>query len=94
MKIIRNTGKKALETSVHRKSTFSGVFTNFKSSVPMTFKLGCFFDNVLSLFFNNVISLFFDNVISLFFDNVISLFFDNVISLFFNMLFLRKVVTR
>ena len=29
MKIIRNTEKKAFETSVYRKSTFTGVFTNF-----------------------------------------------------------------
>ena len=28
-KIIRNTEKKAFETSVYRKSTFTGVFTKF-----------------------------------------------------------------
>ena len=28
-KIIKNTEKKAFETSVYKKSTFSGVFTNF-----------------------------------------------------------------
>ena len=39
IKIIRNTEKKAFETSVYRKSTFSGVFTNFKSFIPMT----CYF---------------------------------------------------
>ena len=33
--IIRNTEKKAFETSVYRKSTFSGIFTNFKSFIPM-----------------------------------------------------------
>ena len=31
IKIIRNTEKKPFETSVHRKSTVSGVFTNFNS---------------------------------------------------------------
>ena len=36
IKIIRNTEKKAFETSVYRKSTFSGAFTNFKSFIPMT----------------------------------------------------------
>ena len=40
IKIIRNTEKKAFETSVYRKSTFSGVFTNFKSFIPMTYKTG------------------------------------------------------
>ena len=43
IKIIRNTEKKAFETSVYRKSTFSGVFTNFKSFIPLTYKLGCHF---------------------------------------------------
>ena len=38
IKIIRNTEKKAFETSVYRKSTFSGVFTNFKSFISMTYK--------------------------------------------------------
>ena len=38
IKIIRNTEKKAFETSVYRKSTFSGVFTNFKGLIPMTYK--------------------------------------------------------
>ena len=33
--IIRNTEKKAFETSAYRKSTFSGIFTNFKSFIPM-----------------------------------------------------------
>ena len=37
-KIIRNTEKKAFETSIYRKSTFSGVFTNFKSFISMTYK--------------------------------------------------------
>ena len=36
IKIIRNTEKKSFETSVYRKSTFSGVFTNFKSFICMT----------------------------------------------------------
>ena len=40
IKIIRNTEKKAFERSVYRKSTFSGVFTNFKSFIPMTYKIG------------------------------------------------------
>ena len=40
IKIIRNTEKKPFETSVYRKSTFSGVFTNFKSFIPMTYKIG------------------------------------------------------
>ena len=40
IKIIRNTEKKVFETSVYRKSTFSGVFTNFKSFIPMTYKTG------------------------------------------------------
>ena len=31
IKIVRNTEKKASETLVYRKSTFNGVFTNFKS---------------------------------------------------------------
>ena len=42
-KIIRNTGKNAFETSVYRKSTFSSVFTNFKSFIPMTYKFGLLF---------------------------------------------------
>ena len=37
MKITRNTEEKASETSVYRKSTFSGVFTNLKSFIPMTY---------------------------------------------------------
>ena len=40
IKIIRNTEKKTFETSVYRKSTFSGVFTNFKGFIPMTYKTG------------------------------------------------------
>ena len=40
IKIIRNTAKKAFETSVYRKSTFGGSFTNFKSFIPMTYKTG------------------------------------------------------
>ena len=39
VKVIRNT-EKAFEASVYRKSTFSGVFTNFKSFIPMTYKTG------------------------------------------------------
>lgn len=46
--IIRNTDKKAFETSAYRKSAFSDVFTNFKSFVPMTYEIGLFF-NVLLL---------------------------------------------
>ena len=41
IKIIRNTEKKAFERSVYRKNTFSGVFTNFKRFVPLTYKLDC-----------------------------------------------------
>ena len=37
--MIRNTEKKAFEISVYRKSTFSGVFTNFKSFILMTYKI-------------------------------------------------------
>ena len=40
IKIIKSTEKKAFETSVYRISTVSGVFTNFKSFIPMTCKLG------------------------------------------------------
>ena len=40
MKITRNTEEKASETSVYRKSTFSGVFTNLKSFIPMTYITG------------------------------------------------------
>ena len=40
IKVIRNTEKNSFETSVYRKSTFSGVFTNSKSFVPMTYKTG------------------------------------------------------
>ena len=40
IKVIRDTGKKAfIETLVYRKRTFSGVFTNCKSFIPMT----CYF---------------------------------------------------
>ena len=34
--IFRNSGK--LETSIYRKSTFSGVLTNFEGSLPMSYK--------------------------------------------------------
>ena len=37
---IRNIDKRAFETSVYRKSTSSGAFTNFKSFIPMTYKIG------------------------------------------------------
>ena len=37
---VRNTEKKAFETSVYRKSTFSGIFTNFKCFIPMIYKTG------------------------------------------------------
>ena len=40
IEITRNTEKKAFETSVYRKSTFSDIFTNFKSFIPMTYKTG------------------------------------------------------
>ena len=38
--MIRNTEKKAFGTSVYRKSTFSGVFTHFKSFISMNCKIG------------------------------------------------------
>ena len=38
---MKNTEKKAFQTSVYSKSTFSGVFTNFKSFIPMIYKLDC-----------------------------------------------------
>ena len=37
LKIIRKIQKKSFETS---KSTFSGVFINFKNFIPMTYKFG------------------------------------------------------
>ena len=40
IKIIKNTEKKAFETSFYRKSVSSGAFTNFKSFIPMTYKTG------------------------------------------------------
>ena len=41
LKIIRNIQKKSFETSLYRrKSTFSGVFINFKNFIPMTYKFG------------------------------------------------------
>ena len=40
IKIIRNIEKKASDTLVYRKSTFSGVYTNFKSFIPMAYKIG------------------------------------------------------
>ena len=43
IKIIRNTEKRAFETSVYRKCTFSGVFTNFKSFISMAYKTGLLF---------------------------------------------------
>ena len=36
---IRNTEKKAFETSAYRKSTYSGVFANFKSFILMKNKM-------------------------------------------------------
>ena len=44
IKIIRNTKKKLFETLVYRKSTFSGVFANFKSCTLVIYKFGfrCF----------------------------------------------------
>ena len=35
IKLIRNTEEKPCETLVYRKSTFDGVFTNFKSFISM-----------------------------------------------------------
>ena len=40
IKIIKNTEKKAFEISLYRKSVSSGAFTNFKSFIPMTYKIG------------------------------------------------------
>ena len=37
---MRKTGKKAFETSVYRKRTFSDVFTNFESFISTTYKSG------------------------------------------------------
>ena len=54
MKIIRNNEKKAFETSVYRKSAFSGIFTNFKSFIPKSlflYKTGLL-ETVILLFFN------------------------------------------
>ena len=42
IKIIRSTEWKTFETSVYRESIFSGVFANFKSFVPMIYKIGLF----------------------------------------------------
>ena len=50
IKLSETLGKKAFETSVYRKSTLSGVFTNFKSFTPITYKTG-----FLSLFFNMLV---------------------------------------
>ena len=43
IKIIRNTEEKAFETSVYRKSSFNGVFTNFKILFLRHIKLGYYF---------------------------------------------------
>ena len=51
IRIIRNTGKKSFETLVYRKSTFSGVFTNFKSFIPMTYKFGLFISMLFNMLF-------------------------------------------
>ena len=51
IKIIRNTEKKAFETSVYRKDAFSDVFTNVQSFILMTYKTGLL-KAVISLFFN------------------------------------------
>ena len=40
IKIIRNTEKKGFEILDYRKNTFSGFFTNFKSFIPITYKIG------------------------------------------------------
>ena len=50
IKIIRNTQTKAFKTLVYRKSTFSGVFTNFECFVPMAYKIALL-ETVISLFF-------------------------------------------
>ena len=56
-KIMKYTEKKAVETSDYRKSTFNGTFTNFKSLIPMAYKIGLLETeigllDVISLFFN------------------------------------------
>ena len=40
IKIIRNTDKKAFETSVYSESTLSVVFANLKRFIPVTYKIG------------------------------------------------------
>ena len=37
IKCFRNTEKKAFETSVYKKITLSGNFTNFRRFIPMTY---------------------------------------------------------
>ena len=49
-KIIRNSEKKDVQTSVYKESTFSGIFTNFKSFIPMTYKFR-FLDTMLFRYF-------------------------------------------
>ena len=44
IKIIRSTKKKTFEALVYRKSTFNGVFTNFKRFIPMTYIISMFLD--------------------------------------------------
>ena len=44
IRIIRNTKKKTFEALVYRKSTFNGVFTNFKRFIPMTYIISMFLD--------------------------------------------------
>ena len=51
IRIIRNTGKKSFETLVYRKGTFSGVFINFKSFIPMTYKFGLFISMLFNMLF-------------------------------------------
>ena len=51
IKIIRNTERKTFETSVYRKSAFSGVLTNFKSFIPMAYKIGLL-ETILFRFFS------------------------------------------
>ena len=40
IKIIRNTKKKSFKTSIYSKCTHTGVFTNFKKFIPITYKFG------------------------------------------------------
>ena len=93
---IRNIDKRAFETSVYRKSTFSGAFTNFKSFIPMTYKIGLL-ENMLFCCFS--ISTFYEkfhkeivNLKEIFKQNSCPEKFDRFIKNFLNKLHVPKVV--